>query len=132
VSHHSTELQKIALNLRRDSVDYSNPFFFLIDDTSAPNSAQSSQPLLQFSTNASQRINSHFTVHSIFGRGRLAQLLSAAMAGPGDFIGLQMLVTTRNPPGQQLKGTVSELQEGAGLTLSNGQLWSPPRNVYQV
>lgn len=35
------------------------------------------------------------------------------------FIGLPMLVTMRNPPAR-LKGTVSEVQAGHGLTLTNG------------
>ena len=35
------------------------------------------------------------------------------------FIGLQMLVTVRDPPAR-LKGTVSSVEAGAGLTLSNG------------
>ena len=38
------------------------------------------------------------------------------------FIGLQMLVTVRNPPAR-LKGTVSSVEAGAGLTLSNGMLF---------
>lgn len=36
-----------------------------------------------------------------------------------EFIGLQMLVTLRDPPAR-LKGTVSAVEAGAGLTLSNG------------
>ncbi|KAH6687453.1 YjeF-related protein N-terminus-domain-containing protein [Plectosphaerella plurivora] len=36
-----------------------------------------------------------------------------------DFIGLQMMVTLRNPSGVQLKGTVSEVTPGASLVLSN-------------
>ncbi len=43
---------------------------------------------------------------------------SAAMAS--DFIGLQMLVTVRGDPPRRLKGTVSAVEAGAGLTLSNG------------
>jgi hypothetical protein len=35
------------------------------------------------------------------------------------FIGLQMLVTLRDPP-RTLKGTVSAVEAGAGLTLING------------
>lgn len=37
-----------------------------------------------------------------------------------DFIGLQVVVTVRDPP-SRVKGTVSEISAGAGLTLSNGQ-----------
>jgi len=37
-----------------------------------------------------------------------------------DFIGVQMLVTLLNPPGIKLKGTVSAVEAGTGLTLSNG------------
>ncbi|KAL0931029.1 DFDF domain-containing protein [Colletotrichum truncatum] len=36
-----------------------------------------------------------------------------------EFIGLQMLVTLRQPEGTMLKGTVSEIQAGASLTLAN-------------
>ncbi|KAM0278207.1 hypothetical protein ACHAQH_005322 [Verticillium albo-atrum] len=36
-----------------------------------------------------------------------------------DFIGLQMLVTVKNPPGVQVKGTVSEVTPGQSLVLSN-------------
>ncbi|KAK1992649.1 DFDF domain-containing protein [Colletotrichum falcatum] len=36
-----------------------------------------------------------------------------------EFIGLQMLVTLRQPPGTMLKGTVSAIQAGNSLTLSN-------------
>lgn len=39
-----------------------------------------------------------------------------------DFIGLQMVVTLRNPPGAQLKGTVSEVTPGQSLVLSNGKI----------
>jgi hypothetical protein len=39
-----------------------------------------------------------------------------------DFIGVQMLVTLRDPP-TRLKGTVSEVEAGTGLTLTNG-MWS--------
>jgi enhancer of mRNA-decapping protein 3 len=41
-----------------------------------------------------------------------------------DFIGLQMMVTLRNPSGVQLKGTVSEVTPGASLVLSNGRICS--------
>lgn len=37
-----------------------------------------------------------------------------------DFVGLQMLVTLKEPKGLQLKGTVSEVTPGASLVLSNG------------
>ncbi|KAK2011137.1 DFDF domain-containing protein [Colletotrichum eremochloae] len=36
-----------------------------------------------------------------------------------EFIGLQMMVTLRQPPGTMLKGTVSAIQAGNSLTLSN-------------
>ncbi|KAE9576919.1 hypothetical protein CGMCC3_g7255 [Colletotrichum fructicola] len=36
-----------------------------------------------------------------------------------EFIGLQMLVTLRQPEGTMLKGTVSEIEPGASLTLAN-------------
>lgn len=39
-----------------------------------------------------------------------------------EFIGLQMLVTLRQPEGTMLKGTVSEIEPGASLTLANGKL----------
>lgn len=39
-----------------------------------------------------------------------------------EFIGLQMLVTLRQPEGTMLKGTVSAIEAGASLTLSNGML----------
>lgn len=45
--------------------------------------------------------------------------LPATMAT--EFIGLQMLVTLRDPP-MKLKGTVSAVEAGTGLTLSNGML----------
>jgi 5,10-methylenetetrahydrofolate reductase len=38
-----------------------------------------------------------------------------------EFIGLQMLVTVRGDPPRRLKGTVSAVEAGAGLTLSNGE-----------
>lgn len=38
-----------------------------------------------------------------------------------NFIGLQMLVTLKSPPGAQLKGTVSDVMPGSSLVLSNGQ-----------
>jgi enhancer of mRNA-decapping protein 3 len=38
-----------------------------------------------------------------------------------EFIGLQMLVTVRGDPPRHLKGTVSAVEAGAGLTLSNGE-----------
>ncbi|KAK5664324.1 hypothetical protein OQA88_542 [Cercophora sp. LCS_1] len=47
------------------------------------------------------------------------------------FIGVRMLVTLRNPPGAQLKGTVSAVEAGSGLTLSNvwrlgpNEKWEP-------
>lgn len=37
-----------------------------------------------------------------------------------DFIGLQVVVTVRDPP-FRVKGTVSDISAGEGLTLSNGQ-----------
>jgi enhancer of mRNA-decapping protein 3 len=39
-----------------------------------------------------------------------------------EFIGLQMMVTVRGTPPMLLKGTVSAVEAGAGLTLSNGEL----------
>ncbi|CRK42306.1 hypothetical protein BN1723_000721, partial [Verticillium longisporum] len=36
-----------------------------------------------------------------------------------DFIGLQMLVTVKDPPGVRVKGTVSEVTPGQSLVLSN-------------
>ncbi|OHW93541.1 dfdf domain-containing protein [Colletotrichum incanum] len=36
-----------------------------------------------------------------------------------EFIGLQMMVTLRQPPGTMLKGTVSAIEAGTSLTLSN-------------
>ena len=36
------------------------------------------------------------------------------------FIGLQVVVTLRNPP-TRVRGTVSGITAGSGLTLSNGQ-----------
>ncbi len=39
-----------------------------------------------------------------------------------EFIGLQMLVTLQGDPPTRLKGTVSAVEAGAGLTLSNGML----------
>jgi hypothetical protein len=38
-----------------------------------------------------------------------------------EFIGLQMLVTLQGDPPTSLKGTVSAVEAGSGLTLSNGE-----------
>ncbi|KAK3692142.1 YjeF-related protein N-terminus-domain-containing protein [Podospora appendiculata] len=45
------------------------------------------------------------------------------------FIGLQMLVTLRNPPGKQLRGNVSAVEAGAVLTLSN--VWALDTNQWE-
>lgn len=42
-----------------------------------------------------------------------------------EFIGLQMMVTVRGEPPMRFKGTVSAVEAGAGLTLSNGS-FAPP------
>jgi enhancer of mRNA-decapping protein 3 len=36
------------------------------------------------------------------------------------FIGLTMLVTLNDPPGAQVRGTVSSIEPGKSLTLRNG------------
>ena len=43
-----------------------------------------------------------------------------------EFIGLQMMVTVRGTPPICLKGTVSAVEAGSGLTLSNGEFTSFP------
>ncbi|KAK3333349.1 YjeF-related protein N-terminus-domain-containing protein [Cercophora scortea] len=45
------------------------------------------------------------------------------------FIGVQMLVTLRNPPGKQLRGNVSAVEAGSGLTLSN--VWALDTNKWE-
>ncbi|KAL2124492.1 hypothetical protein VTJ04DRAFT_857 [Mycothermus thermophilus] len=46
-----------------------------------------------------------------------------------DFIGLQMLVTVRGAPPVRFKGTVSAVEAGVGLTLSN--VWRLDNNAWQ-
>ncbi|KAK4455904.1 YjeF-related protein N-terminus-domain-containing protein [Podospora aff. communis PSN243] len=46
-----------------------------------------------------------------------------------DFIGVQMLVTLIDPPGTKLKGTVSAVEAGTGLTLSN--VWRLDTNKWE-
>ena len=41
------------------------------------------------------------------------------------FIGLQMLVTLRGEQPVRIKGTVSDVEAGTGLTLSNGEFFFP-------
>lgn len=45
-----------------------------------------------------------------------------------EFIGLQMMVTVRGTPPIRLKGTVSAVEAGSGLTLSNGEFTSFSRS----
>lgn len=48
------------------------------------------------------------------------------------FTGLQMLVTVSDPPAK-LRGTVSDVEAGSSLTLSNGSFWLPYSiNIYKV
>ncbi|KAF9877346.1 DFDF domain-containing protein [Colletotrichum karsti] len=49
-----------------------------------------------------------------------------------DFIGLQMLVTLRQPEGTMLKGTVSEIEPGVSLTLANGKAVIDAANIVDV
>lgn len=53
----------------------------------------------------------------------------------GQFIGLHMLVTLKEPAGMQLKGTISDIAivdpatGQRGIILSNGMSDSPPQNA---
>lgn len=55
--------------------------------------------------------------------GSLARNCPVAMAA--QFIGLQMLVTLRGEQPVRIKGTVSDVEAGTGLTLSNGEFFFP-------
>lgn len=53
-----------------------------------------------------------------------------------EFLGLQMVVTLHGNPPRRLKGTISAVEAGAGLTLSNGSFapFTPftPEHVFCV
>lgn len=49
-----------------------------------------------------------------------------------EFIGLQMMVTMRGTPPMLLKGTVSAVEAGTGLTLSNGESGPLPKFPFSL